>query len=340
MIDAQKIYKDMEKSMKKAGMHPKTFRKMMRGAGVLTPSREDLRESYERKFSPRLSSHYSNRMVADALVSVSAGSNAESVARDPVRANVYHATAALTASPHFPYYFLDEDLLSDFLKTDLPTEIPNRFTLPKYGLVVLPRSSIVSKTGEMVCLVYSLVEPGTKELPSIVSTSSEGRAEYAFSRDRKDQDSWSLVWGGIETGKSVVGGLVTFREESGFLRVDKGIDLNPGSQSNDLGEVETALSVLLSTILWAEQNAPEYRTGKRKSSSTTGIARRGKRHTTYHPLMIGEGYRSASSHSTDGSDRSKSPHWRRGHWRRQHYGKGNTLTRWVFIAPTHVGLSN
>lgn len=57
---------------------------------------------------------------------------------------------------------------------------------------------------------------------------------------------------------------------------------------------------------------------------------------TYHPNVLGKGYRIVREGLPDGTHASPRMHWRRGHMRRQRHGHGRSLTKIVWIEPSLV----
>ena len=247
-------------------------------------------------------------------------------------------TASLMASIEVPIYWLKRDLLTAFLRTDLPELIYGMKRVIRHGLLMLPnQQELISPDGEVVEWIqfsHFLAE----DFENTIEISSKIQLD---SQEKVDKLRWATMLSSGIIYSNVIG-LEPGEDNkpiSGDLTVN---DIFKVTEQNTDVETETQFiqkvdNLILQTLLFL-QTRPDDVVAEMPESKGLGQSPKGKQKLA--PIWIGYRYqiqkeRSLSDESLQQRQRQSAGWWRRGHWRRVPIGKREeNLRDWRWIEPT------
>ena len=246
-------------------------------------------------------------------------------------------TASLMASIEVPIYWLKRDLLTAFLRTDLPKLIYGMKRVIRHGLLMLPtQQELISPDGEVLEWIqfsHFLAE----DFENTIEISSKIQLD---SQEKVDKLRWTTMLSSGIIYSNVIG-LEPGEDNkpiSGDLIVN---DIFKVTEQNTDVETETQFiqkvdNLILQTLLFL-QTRPDDVIAQMPESQGLGQSK-GKQKLA--PIWIGYRYqiqkeRSLSDESLQQRQRQSAGWWRRGHWRRVPIGKREeNLRDWRWIEPT------
>lgn len=246
-------------------------------------------------------------------------------------------TASLMASIEVPIYWLKRDLLTAFLRTDLPKLIYGMKRVIRHGLLMLPnQQELISPDGEVLEWIqfsHFLAE----DFENTIEISSKIQLD---SQEKVDKLRWATMLSSGIIYSNVIG-LEPGEDNkpiSGDLIVN---DIFKVTEQNTDVETETQFiqkvdNLILQTLLFL-QTKPDDVIAQMPESQGLGQSK-GKQKLA--PIWIGYRYqiqkeRSLSDETLQQRQRQSAGWWRRGHWRRVPIGKREeNLRDWRWIEPT------
>ncbi|HEY9865241.1 MAG TPA: hypothetical protein V6D21_13790 [Candidatus Obscuribacterales bacterium] len=246
-------------------------------------------------------------------------------------------TASLMASLDVPVYWLKRDLLTAFLRTDLPELIYDMKQVIQHGLLMLPnQQELISPDGEVVEWVqfsHFLAEDfeNTMEVSPNVQLDSQ---------EKVDKLRWATMLSsgiiysnliGLERGednKPISGDL---RINDMLKMIEPNTDIDTETQF-----IEKVDNLILQTLLFLQTRPDDVVAQMPESKGLSQSQAKQK----LAPIWIGYRYqinkeRLSSGESPQQRQRQSAGWWRRGHWRRVPIGKrGENLRDWRWIEPT------
>lgn len=250
-------------------------------------------------------------------------------------------TASLMASLEVPVYWLKRDLLTAFLRTDLPQLIYGMKQVIRHGLLMLPnQQELISPDGDVVEWVqfsHFLAE----DFENTIEVSPNVQLD---SKEKVDKLRWATMLSsgiiysnliGLERGednKPISGDLTI----NNMLRaIEQNTDVETETQF-----IEKVDNLILQTLLFL-QTRPDDVVAEMPDK---GFSQSPKAKQKLAPIWIGYRYqiqkelqkeRSPSGESPQQRQRQSAGWWRRGHWRRVPIGKREeNLRDWRWIEPT------
>ncbi|MGL6139710.1 MAG: hypothetical protein ACRC2M_20615 [Planktothrix sp.] len=245
-------------------------------------------------------------------------------------------TASLMASIEVPVYWLKRDLLTAFLRTDLPELIYGMKQVIRHGLLMLPnQQELISPDGEVVEWVqfsHFLAE----DFEEIIEVSPNVQLD---SKEKVDKLRWATMLSsgiiysnliGLEPGEDN-------KPISGDLTIN---DMLRAIQQNTDVEIETQFiekvdSLILQTLLFLQTRPDDV-----VAQMPDKVFSQSQAKQKLAPIWIGYRYqiqkeRSPLGESPQQRQRQSAGWWRRGHWRRVPIGKREeNLRDWRWIEPT------
>jgi hypothetical protein len=244
-------------------------------------------------------------------------------------------TASLMASLEVPVYWLKRDLLTAFLKTDLPESIYGMKRVIRHGLLMLPnQQELISPDGDVVEWVqfsHFLAEDFEETIevsPNVQLDSKEKVNKLRWATILTSGTLYSNVIG-LERGEDnkPISGELTI---SDMLQIEQNTDVDTETQF-----IQKVDNLILQTLLFL-QTRPDDVVAEMPDKGL-GKSLKGKQKLA--PIWIGYHYQIQKERSPLGESgqrqRQRAGWWRRGHWRRVPIGKREeNLRDWRWIEPT------
>lgn len=227
----------------------------------------------------------------------------------------------------FPCYWLNSNLLSAFLQTDLP-DVMGMKRLHKYGTIFLPTGMIRSPDGYPVNWIIF-----AHRLKGEVSTIQLQKPQRIF--NTYPEDMLQIF--------TLVGDATLYFSGCSLERTNENkLPYRETSLSDSEEEfINKLLSIAIQCLLWLQIY-------KAKESTPSGVGFNSKSasyNRVQNPRWIGYNYQlktTAQSEKinnlpTDSNRKSPVQHERRGHWRSQRVGAGRAHIKTIWIEPHLVG---
>lgn len=233
-----------------------------------------------------------------------------------------------------PYYWLNGDLVKDFILTSIPSSIPNRITLPDLGLIVLPKNEIITETGNVMYICYKIVKPSEDINLTFATTKTPNKIQSVkVDLGCFGNSHFKLIWSACEDTGYFTAGFLSFKSLNDELElVTNGIDYIFYPKSKDEQQASQLLSILINCLIYANP----INTDLTKERKGIGFSRASTK-LLYDPLWIGKGYKRTNQKVSNNHFRaSPRMHWRRGHYRRIACGADRKQRIWHWIKPTLV----
>ena len=246
-------------------------------------------------------------------------------------------SASLMASLDVPVYWLKRDLLTAFLRTDLPELIYGMKQVIRHGLLMLPnQQELISPDGEAVQWVqfsHFLAE----DFENTIEVSPNVQLD---SKEKVDKLRWATMLSsgiiysnliGLERGEDnkPISGDLTINDI--FKVMEQNTDVDTETQF-----IQKVDNLILQTLLFLQTRPDDVVAEIPESKGFSQSPGKQK----LAPIWIGYRYqiqkeRSPSGESPQQRQRQSAGWWRRGHWRRVAVGKrGENLRDWRWIEPT------
>ena len=245
-------------------------------------------------------------------------------------------TASLMASLDVPVYWLKRDLLTAFLRTDLPELIYGMKQVIRHGLLMLPnQQELISPDGEAVQWVqfsHFLAE----DFENTIEVSPNVQLD---SKEKVDKLRWATMLSsgiiysnliGLERGEDnkPISGDLTINDI--FKVMEQNTDVDTETQF-----IQKVDNLILQTLLFLQTRPDDVVAEIPESKGFSQSPGKQK----LAPIWIGYRYQIQKERSPLGESgqrqRQSSGWWRRGHWRRVPIGKREeNLRDWRWIEPT------
>lgn len=236
-----------------------------------------------------------------------------------------------------PFYWLDRNLMSAFISTDLPDNICDVSQVIPHAIIMLPE---IIKNPDGFYLDWLFIHHLEKDgvLPEF---NLGDRLIHSCQVEAKQ-----LRWCTILRGGHCYSSKIEIKPEESAVPVGEEINVySLGEKGNDI-EITSAsekdfvkqVDNLVTQLLLYWQMKPEAISEEKLPPITKGVGFGHPQKQLLNPVWIGRGYKSASERSTPTSiHASPRMHWRRGHWTRRAVGKREeNLRKWVWIEPVLV----
>jgi hypothetical protein len=226
----------------------------------------------------------------------------------------------------FPCYWLNKNLLSAFLQTDLP-DVMGMKRSHKYGTIFLPTGAIRSPDGHSVNWIIF-----AHRLKGEVSTIQLHKPQRIF--NTYPEDMLQIF--------TAVGDATLYFSGCSLERTNENkLPYRESSLSSAEEEfINKLLSIAIQCLLWLQIY-------KAKESTPSGVGFNSKLTSTntQNPRWIGYNYQlktatfpeKTNNSSTQSNRKSPIQHERRGHWRSQRVGAGRSHIKTIWIEPHLVG---
>lgn len=249
--------------------------------------------------------------------------------------------AALWFTQSAPIYCVKPDILESMLNTDILNSesvlADLESSIPTF-ILLFPKGSIISS--ENSPLNFVIVHLSDKTKPEYSQGEKFGVNAFHLPHDH----SKNLHWSGLDQDGTVWFTGAGLHPDGRIEVKESGMGKNKIDKKDD-GFIKKVRSIVLQVLLLL-QYEPEVLADiqpeteiKKKPTGFNPSHNQTNSIKYLYPRWIEEPKRKVSNRTKIDSQKSHaSPitHWRRGHWRLQHYGEGNTLQKWVRIAPTLV----
>lgn len=234
-----------------------------------------------------------------------------------------------------PVYWLDKNLMTSLLATDLPQHVCDIKKVVPHCIVLLPQI-LKNPDGQYIRWLFIHHLDAGWHLPDM----KIGDQTIKLEPMQANSVRWITM---LSDGTSYSSTFELMIDEEG-LPIKGDFDINAtvelfGSNSdiNTETQFSNAVDKLVLQILLYLQIKPDALTEEPLPPVTKGIGFSRNLPKYLNPIWIGKGYRAPHErHTPTGTHASPAIHWRRGHYRRVPVGVGRSDRKWVWIEPVLV----